>query len=73
MNIAVARKVPFDQLPAVQALIADVEARLAGEGRVLVRYSGTEMKARVMVEGPNAAAVRTDARTIAAALRASLA
>ena len=51
VNTAVDKKVPIDQLPDVQRLIADVERQLGGDGRVLVRYSGTESKARVMIEG----------------------
>jgi phosphoglucosamine mutase len=51
INVRVARKVPFEQLPAVQQAVAKVEKELSGKGRVLLRYSGTEPKARVMVEG----------------------
>ena len=43
--------VPLDQLPDVQRMIADIERQLGDDGRVLVRYSGTESKARVMIEG----------------------
>ena len=43
----------LDTLEKTQALISKIESELAAEGRVLVRYSGTERKARVMVEGPN--------------------
>jgi len=53
LNLAVARKPPLEGLPSVQKAIAAAEKRLAGEGRVLVRYSGTESKARVLVEGPS--------------------
>lgn len=51
VNTAVEKKVPLDQLPDVQRLIAEVERQLGEDGRVLVRYSGTESKARVMIEG----------------------
>ncbi len=68
VNVKVGRKVPLDELPAVTQAIRSVEAVLGSEGRVLVRYSGTEMKARVMVEGPDAGAVSTHARSIADAL-----
>lgn len=50
-SFKVARKPPLSELPEVQALIDAEEKQLAGHGRVLVRYSGTEHKARVMVEG----------------------
>ena len=72
MNIAVAKKLPLEGLPQVLACISDVEKKLGATGRVLVRYSGTEMKARVMVEGDDADAIRAYARTIAAALQEAL-
>jgi phosphoglucosamine mutase len=49
-NIRVREKVPFAQIPSVQAAIAAAERQLDGNGRVVVRYSGTEALARVMVE-----------------------
>lgn len=65
VNVRVAGKLPLEELDDVQALVTEVTVRLGSEGRVLVRYSGTEMKARVMVEGPDAAAIRADAHAIA--------
>jgi phosphoglucosamine mutase len=73
LNFNVARKVPIDQLPAAQALIARVEQRLGSDGRVLVRYSGTEAKARVMIEGTDEASIRTHAEEIAECMRKELA
>ena len=73
VNIKVGRKVPLEQLPAVQAVIEEVTGALGNDGRVLVRYSGTEMKCRVMVEGPDADTVGSMARRIADALVAALA
>jgi phosphoglucosamine mutase len=49
-NIKVREKIPFNQVPAVQAAIEAAEKELDGNGRVVVRYSGTEALARVMVE-----------------------
>src|ERR1700733_12982745 len=49
-NIRVREKIPFAQIPAVQSAIDDAERELDGKGRVVVRYSGTEALARVMVE-----------------------
>jgi phosphoglucosamine mutase len=49
-NIRVREKTPFAQIPAVQAAIKAAENELNGKGRVVVRYSGTEALARVMVE-----------------------
>lgn len=52
VNIKVNEKPALDTLEGFQKEVAKVEAELGGKGRVLVRYSGTEPKARVMVEGP---------------------
>jgi phosphoglucosamine mutase len=49
-NVRVREKIPFAQVPAVQAAITAAERELDGNGRVVVRYSGTEALARVMVE-----------------------
>ncbi len=72
VNVRVREKKPLDQLPAVQEAIAKVEAELGDSGRVLVRYSGTEPKARVMVEGPELRAIEKHADTIVGALRRAL-
>ncbi|MCU1280111.1 MAG: glmM, partial [bacterium] len=56
------------ELPEVGALIVKVEQLLGGDGRVLVRYSGTEAKVRVMVEGPDEAVIQAYADEIAHAL-----
>ena len=53
VNTAVEKKIPLDQLPDVMRAIANVERELGDDGRVLVRYSGTEAKVRVMLEGPD--------------------
>jgi len=50
-NIKVKEKIPLEELPAVQKEIKAAENKLKDTGRVLVRYSGTENKCRVMVEG----------------------
>jgi phosphoglucosamine mutase len=67
VNENVSAKPPLDSLPRYQAALKKAEAHLAGRGRILVRYSGTENKVRVMVEGPE------DARAIAEELRRVLA
>jgi len=72
INVKVAEKRPLEGLPAVQASVAKVEKALDGRGRVLIRYSGTEPKARVMVEGEDEARVREYAQTIADELRRAL-
>lgn len=68
VNTSVERKIPLSQLPVVAKMIADVEAQLGEQGRVLVRYSGTESKIRVMIEGPNQAQLAVWANDIAEAL-----
>jgi phosphoglucosamine mutase len=73
VNIQVAARRPLDQLPAVAELIARCERDLGGDGRVLVRYSGTEPKARVMVEGPDEGRIQVWAQEIATALAAACA
>ena len=73
LNFAVERKVPIEQLPSVEAAIAKVEKVLGQDGRVLVRYSGTESKARVMIEGTDEATIRAQAEEIAECMRKALA
>jgi phosphoglucosamine mutase len=68
VNTSVDRKVPLDQLPDVLRMIADIERELGDDGRVLVRYSGTEAKVRVMIEGIDELRIRGWAEDIAGAL-----
>jgi len=72
LNFAVARKRPFEEMPAVQRLIERVERDLGADGRVVVRYSGTESKARVMIEGTDEAGIRARADEIARTLQEAL-
>lgn len=72
VNVRVRERRPLEQLPAVLEAIRAAERALGSEGRVFVRYSGTELLARVMVEGPEAELVNDQAARIAAALRAEL-
>jgi phosphoglucosamine mutase len=71
-NVRVRRKEDLEGLPKVQARIRDAGEALAGAGRVLVRYSGTEPLLRVMVEGPDEATIRHWAGEIAEAVREAL-
>ena len=57
LNQKVGSKPPLESLPRYQAALAEALARLGGKGRILVRYSGTENKVRVMVEGPDGALI----------------
>jgi phosphoglucosamine mutase len=68
VNVKVDKKRPLDELADVLGMIKNVETELGQDGRVLVRYSGTEAKARVMIEGPDEARIRSQAEEIAAAL-----
>ncbi len=72
VNVQVTEKPDLGSIPAIQAVISDAEAQLNGSGRVLVRYSGTESVARVMVEGTDAEQVKFLARSIAEAIEKEL-
>ncbi|MBW2703731.1 MAG: phosphoglucosamine mutase [Deltaproteobacteria bacterium] len=65
VNRKVENKRPIQDLPAVQRAIVSVEKACKDKGRVLVRYSGTENKVRVMVEGENEKTIMAWARDIA--------
>ena len=52
INVDVKSKPPLDTIPEIMASIKETEKALGEKGRVLVRYSGTQAKCRVMVEGP---------------------
>lgn len=69
VNVKVDRKPPIADLPRVAALIKSAEATLGEEGRILVRYSGTEPKARVMLEGTDEQQIRVLGEEIAACLQ----
>lgn len=68
-NVRVTTKPPLDTLDGVADAVRSVESDLDGRGRVLLRYSGTEPLARVMVEGPESEQVREYAERIASAIR----
>jgi phosphoglucosamine mutase len=69
LNVKVARRFDPGAVPAVAAAVARVEERLAGEGRVVLRPSGTEPVIRVMVEGREEGLTRSCADDIAAVVR----
>jgi len=71
-NVRVREKVPFAQIPAVQAAIAAAERELDGNGRVVVRYSGTEALARVMVEAESEQKMQALTAGIAAEIQKAL-
>jgi phosphoglucosamine mutase len=71
-NVRVREKVPFEALPKVAAAVTAAERRLAGDGRVVLRYSGTEPLARVMLEGPDRSVVEELVDSICDAIRGSI-
>ena len=72
VNIKVRAKPPLNLIPTVAAAIAAAENELADTGRVVIRYSGTESLARVMIEAESEPLMRHHADTIAAAIRREL-
>ncbi len=69
LNVPVASKPPFEELPLVQDEVRAAEEALGARGRVLLRYSGTEPLARVMVEGPDLDQIGQLAERVAQRLR----
>ena len=71
-NVRVREKQPLNQIPAVQAAIEAAQHDLDGSGRVLVRYSGTEALARVMIEAESKEKMEKHAQAIAEAIDRTL-
>ena len=69
VNVRVREKTPFDDMPAVKAEVKKVEELLSQKGRLLLRYSGTEPLARVMIEGESQTRIEGYAELIAEAIR----
>jgi phosphoglucosamine mutase len=57
-SVKMPRRAPLDEMPRLSLAISDIEMKLGKTGRVLVRWSGTEAKLRVMAEGPNESELR---------------
>jgi phosphoglucosamine mutase len=72
VNVKVNSKPPLHSLPGVVRALAEAEATLGDNGRVVLRYSGTEPLARVMVEAEHQADVDRFAKSIAEALRGTI-
>ncbi|MBZ5527010.1 MAG: phosphoglucosamine mutase [Acidobacteriia bacterium] len=72
VNVKVRSKPPLDSLPAVAAALAAANSALGANGRIVLRYSGTESLARVMVEAENESDVLRFSESLAAALRSSI-
>lgn len=71
-NVRVREKIPFAQVPAIQSAIAAAERDLDGNGRVVVRYSGTEALARVMVEAESETKMQSLTTQIAGEIQKAL-
>jgi phosphoglucosamine mutase len=69
LNLRVQHRVDLKTIPGVAAVLERVESRLAGQGRLLVRYSGTEPLLRVMLEGQNQEEIRKWGEEIIAAVK----
>jgi phosphoglucosamine mutase len=67
-NLKVARKPPLETLPGIGDLVAETNRELDGKGRVLLRYSGTEPKIRLLIEGRDQTVIERQADRIAEAL-----
>jgi phosphoglucosamine mutase len=71
-NLRVKAKPPLETLTSVSTLLAEAERALNGQGRVLLRYSGTEPKVRLLIEGRDASLIEPMADKIATALKESI-
>ncbi len=69
VNVPVREKPDFEQIPNVPEAVAEVEREMNGRGRLLLRYSGTELLARVMIEGERQEQIHEQAHRIAAVIK----
>jgi phosphoglucosamine mutase len=72
VNVRVRSRQELNAVPEIAARMADIEKKLAGTGRLLVRYSGTEPKVRVMIEGENEQEIKQLAHDLAAVIKEKL-
>ena len=72
VNVAVKVKPPFNEVAVIQSAAHQIEAELGLRGRLLLRYSGTEPLARVMIEGENQVEIEKHANALAAVIQKSL-
>jgi phosphoglucosamine mutase len=71
-NLVVKEKPPLAELSAVMKLISETEKELSGKGRVLLRYSGTEPKIRLLIEGREFDKIDKQANRIADAIQSAI-
>jgi phosphoglucosamine mutase len=70
INVKVREKIPFEQIDGVTQLVADAEKELQAQGgRLLLRYSGTEPKARLLLEGRDEKTLKTWSQKISGAIQ----
>lgn len=72
VNVKVREKLPFEEIFEIAEASKSVETELDGKGRLLLRYSGTENLARVMIEGENQIQIESQAHRLAAVIKTSL-
>jgi len=72
VNVKVRSKPPLDSLPEVSRALSDANSALGQSGRIVLRYSGTEPLARVMVEAEHDSDVQRFSESLANAVRASI-
>jgi phosphoglucosamine mutase len=73
LNVVVRERADYMKVPAIADCIREVEQQVDGQGRVLIRYSGTEPLLRIMIEGKDDTQIKGWAEEIAASVRAHLA
>nr|MBA3652074.1 phosphoglucosamine mutase [Chthoniobacterales bacterium] len=71
-NLRVKEKQPLEELAEVRKLVQSAEKELGGRGRVLLRYSGTEPKIRLLIEGRDQSQIDRQADRIARAIEAAI-
>jgi phosphoglucosamine mutase len=72
VNVTVEKRMDLDAIPSIQKAIADAENKLAGKGRLLVRFSGTQALCRVMIEGPSQQEITTMANELAEMIKKNM-
>ena len=72
VNVRVREKRPFEEVARISEVVRETEAQLGETGRLLLRYSGTEPLARVMIEGERQETIERYANRLASAIRESL-
>ena len=72
VNVRVPRKPPFEQFPQIETQVEQSRQVLGDSARILLRYSGTENLARVMIEGADAATIAREANAIAAVIQETI-